>query len=68
MLTEDETAEMIGMSAGFLQMARYRGFGPVHHKLGRAIRYSRRDVVAWLESRRVVAESHEPVTKRGAKR
>jgi len=59
LLNEAEAARLIGMSVAFLRTARCRGMlgrrtpAPAHLELGRAIRYDRRDLEAWLQARRV---------------
>ncbi|OGT41294.1 MAG: hypothetical protein A3F13_09860 [Gammaproteobacteria bacterium RIFCSPHIGHO2_12_FULL_40_19] len=59
-LTETEAAKYIGMSRAFLSADRQNGYregrtkGPVFMKLGRAIRYHRKDLDGWLMENRVV--------------
>jgi excisionase family DNA binding protein len=54
LLTTDEAAEFLGVSAGTLAvwrcLARYR---LPFVKIGRSVRYEESDLVAWMESRRV---------------
>jgi len=52
LLTTEETADMIGMSAHWLERDRWSGEGkaPPYVKLGRKVRYKRSDVMKWLES------------------
>jgi predicted DNA-binding transcriptional regulator AlpA len=63
-LKEPEAAEYISMSESFLRQSRMDGIrenrtpGPPFVKIGRAVRYLREDLDAWLETYR-----HEP--KRG---
>lgn len=53
-LTEKEAAEYIGMSRSFLRQDRMNGYretrtrGPDYLKFGRAIRYRKEDLDAWL--------------------
>lgn len=59
-LTEKEAAKYIGMSRAFLSADRQNGYregrtkGPVFMKLGRSIRYYRKDLDDWLMKNRVV--------------
>ncbi len=48
MLDEHETAELLALSVRTLQSWRLRGGGPIFHRLGRAVRYRRQDLEAWL--------------------
>jgi hypothetical protein len=56
-LPEDDAAEFIGMSVGYLRQSRMRGAtkctdAPPYIRIGKAIRYLPSDLIAWLESRR----------------
>ena len=59
LLSEAETAEMIGMSRGFLRRSRMEGrreghtLAPPWIQIGRTIRYDLQDVTAWIEARKV---------------
>jgi excisionase family DNA binding protein len=54
LLTTDEAAEFLGVSAGTLAVwrcvARYR---LPFVKIGRSVRYDESDLLAWMESRKV---------------
>ena len=56
---EHPAAVYIGMSAAFLRSGRCHGVvgnrtpPPAHLKLGRAVKYTRADLDAWLAARRV---------------
>lgn len=58
-LQERDAARYIGMSVPFLRQSRMHGArlkrtpGPPYIRVGRAIRYLRTDLDAWLESHRV---------------
>lgn len=58
-LTEKEAARYIGMSRSFLSQDRMNGYrqgrtqGPHFMKLGRAVRYHKSDLDAWLRDHRV---------------
>ncbi len=56
LLTSKECAHWLGCSTAWLQGGRSKGFGPPYVGLGRSIKYRRRDVLAWLDQRRVHAE------------
>lgn len=55
-LTEQETAEYIGMSRSFLRQSRMEGNrenrtpAPKFIKIGRAVRYLKEDLDIWLDS------------------
>ena len=57
-LTEIEAAAYIGMSPSFLRQSRTNGDrvnrtpGPKYIKIGRAVRYFKEDLDAWLEAHR----------------
>jgi predicted DNA-binding transcriptional regulator AlpA len=59
MLDDRAAAEYIGMSVAYLRMDRLRGTvggrtpGPTYYRIGRAIRYRRSDLDAWLDTCRV---------------
>ena len=67
LLNEVEAADHIAMTVSFLQAGRLHGVvggrtpPPPHLKLGRSIRYDRRDLDAWLAARRV-----DPVARKAA--
>jgi len=56
--TEAEAAEHIGMSQSFLSHHRQNGFikgraqGPAYIRIGKTIRYLRKDLDEWLNERR----------------
>lgn len=52
MLTEHLAAEILCQSVRTLQKWRVTGFGPEFFKIGRSVRYRRREVADWIESRR----------------
>ena len=52
LLSEDETAEILGLSPGTLANWRSKNIGPCFIKAGGRVRYDERDVDAWLKSRR----------------
>ncbi len=48
LLDEAEAAQILKLSARTLQMWRVRNVGPAWVHVGRAIRYQRPDLLAWL--------------------
>ena len=62
-LTEREAAQYIAMSCSFLRQDRMNGKregrtpGPAFLKIGRAVRYLKEDLDAWLEQFRQESES-----------
>ena len=70
LLNESDAARLIGMSVSFLRAARFRGVlgnrtpAPPHLKLGRAVKYDRRDLEAWLAARRVDPAARRRSTNR----
>jgi predicted DNA-binding transcriptional regulator AlpA len=53
LLYETEAALLTGLSVRTLQALRIKGGGPEFFQLGRrAVRYRRREIMAWLEARR----------------
>jgi excisionase family DNA binding protein len=51
--SETQAATFLGVSVRTLQAWRIRGGGPPFLKLGRAVRYQRRALVAYMEARTV---------------
>lgn len=52
LLTEKETASLICYTQRALQNWRLRGGGPEYVKIGRSVRYQRRDVMKFIEDRK----------------
>jgi predicted DNA-binding transcriptional regulator AlpA len=58
LLTEIEAADFLGYTIRALQNWRLRGGGPPFIRIsGRSVRYRRRDLIAWIESRSVRSTS-----------
>ncbi len=53
LLDERAAADHTGKQVRTLQQYRYRGEGPPYFKIGKTVRYSRRDLDAWLIEHRV---------------
>lgn len=51
LLTDEEAAKYLKLSAGYLRVLRCKGGGPLFARLGRAIRYRITDLDAWIEAR-----------------
>src|SRR5882757_3946285 len=54
LLTEVQAADLLTLSVRTLQAWRARSFGPPYVRAGRAVRYRRRDLLAWTEAHVVV--------------
>lgn len=52
LLDGDQAAAFLGLQRRTLENWRWRGEGPPFLRVGRAIRYSRKDLAAWLDVRR----------------
>jgi hypothetical protein len=63
-LTENRAAELLGVSVRTLQAWRLRGGGPRYCKMGRAVRYLRRELIAFQEDHTVSSAADTEV--RGA--
>lgn len=55
LLTEVEAADLLSLSVRTLQAWRTRAFGPAFVRAGRAVRYRRRDLFAWMDANTVAA-------------
>jgi len=65
LLTETQAADFLRLSVRTLQAWRVSKRGPDFVKVGRAVRYRRRDLVAWLRSNTVsCARLHPAVDTR----
>jgi len=52
-MNDFEAAEYLGVKVATLRSWRNQKKGPKYHKSGRAVRYARRDLDAWLEQSEV---------------
>jgi hypothetical protein len=52
-LNENQAADFLGVSVRTLQAWRVRGGGPKFCKLGRAVRYQRRELISFQETHTV---------------
>lgn len=48
LLTTDQAAQMLALTVGALTMRRRLGLAPGYLKMGHAVRYKRRDLLAYL--------------------
>jgi helix-turn-helix protein len=55
LLTESQTAEILNISVRTLQSWRVRRAGPKYILVGRAVRYRRHDLIAWIEANTIGA-------------
>ena len=53
LLTEVQAADLLRLSIRTLQAWRTKEFGPAFVRAGRAVRYRRRDLIAWIEANTV---------------
>jgi predicted DNA-binding transcriptional regulator AlpA len=49
-LTEKQAAQVLGLAVPTLQVWRHRSRGPRYRKIGRAVRYSMDDLLAYAEA------------------
>jgi DNA-binding transcriptional MerR regulator len=56
LLAEVYAAELLGLSSRTLQAWRTKGTGPAFVRAGRAVRYRRRDLIAWMDANTVVSK------------
>ncbi|BBO92068.1 helix-turn-helix transcriptional regulator [Desulfosarcina ovata] len=54
LLTDQQVAEENNLGVQTLRNWRHQGTGPPYHKMGRCVRYDRKDIDAWVASTRVV--------------
>ncbi|MBR1335335.1 helix-turn-helix domain-containing protein [Bradyrhizobium ottawaense] len=55
LIAEVQAADFLRISIRTLQAWRCRGAGPAFVRVGRAIRYRRRDLLAWIEANTVTS-------------
>jgi predicted DNA-binding transcriptional regulator AlpA len=60
LLTNGETASLIGLKSSTLEVWRWQGKGPPYCKIGRLVRYAECDVLVWLDAQRHQNTSQYP--------
>lgn len=50
LLTNEQTAEFLGVKPNTLEIWRVKGQGPAYRKIGRSVRYAEADLLAYLEA------------------
>jgi len=65
-LSTREAAEYLGLSARTLDRYRVSGEGPVFHRFGGRVRYTRADLDAWAAKRRRASTSDDGSVLDGA--
>jgi len=50
-----QAADLLSLSVRTLQAWRTRAFGPAFVRAGRAVRYRRRDLFAWVDANTVIS-------------
>ena len=63
-LNENHAAEYLGVSVRTLQAWRVRGGGPRYVKIGRAVRYQRRELAAFQQSHTVSSTTEADALQR----
>lgn len=58
LLTEEETADLLGKTRPSLADWRFRGLGPPYVKLGRKVRYRVQSLELWIEAQEKTAGEH----------
>jgi predicted DNA-binding transcriptional regulator AlpA len=58
-------AAVTNLSEAYFERARWEGDGPKYFKLGRLVRYKKKDVLAWIEKRPAVSSTTEAAEKFG---
>ena len=63
-LNENQAANLLGVSVRTLQAWRVRGGGPAFVKMGRAVRYQRRALVAFQDAHTVTSTTEADAKER----
>jgi len=56
LVNEKEAARLLGLSVITLRNYRHQRRGPIYYKLGRSVRYSLKDIMEFVEQRRIIPE------------
>lgn len=62
LLTTEQAAKMLNLSATTLTTWRCRGGGPRYVRAGRLVRYARVDLEAWVKTRRFTNTSESSIS------
>lgn len=65
LLTEKETADLLGVSVKTLPVWRHKGKGPDYVKIESSIRYKLADINAYIKKKTVTLESKPSTAKKG---
>lgn len=65
MLKTKEAASYFGVTKATLESWRCHGGGPVFYKLGKAVRYRKEDLDAFINARRRTSTSQNPAAQNG---
>jgi predicted DNA-binding transcriptional regulator AlpA len=65
-LNENQAAEFLGLSTRTLQAWRVRGGGPRYCKIGRSVRYSRRELIAFQQTHTFTSTTEADAANRGS--
>lgn len=60
LLNTPQTAEILGLRPNTLEIWRVQGKGPTYRKVGKLVRYSESDVLAWLDTQSRTSTSQRP--------
>lgn len=63
LLTTQKVATLLGISEATLRFWRHKGKGPAFVRVGRVVRYKRKEIERWIVSRSVCHETGEPLNK-----
>jgi predicted DNA-binding transcriptional regulator AlpA len=67
LLREQDAADLLSLSVRTLQSWRNRMAGPPFIQVGRAVRYRRRDLIAWIDANTIGSPMGRPVMRPGGK-
>jgi excisionase family DNA binding protein len=59
LLREEDAADLLNLSVRTLQAWRLRRTGPPFVQVGRAVRYRRRDLIAWIDANTIGSNSKQ---------
>lgn len=65
LMNDKQAAKFLDVGLQTLRNWRFLRKGPDYHKLGRAVRYRERDLLKYLESRKIRVDGRNPPISRG---